>query len=331
MADIDIGSPPISQGSALSEGYTRVNKTNPANGSGKITSVELYCAVELSGCEIAIFYIISGDNMSTRAGGTVTLGTVTIGEHSIANGNPIITDFEGNPISLTVEEGDYIGMFWVSGLMRGITSGYAGYWYRYSDDIPCDNENFAVLPGRTVNLYGTGTTLSEETLEIGEAFSIADSKVTKITKGLSESFSIVDTLIKNVIKNLAETLSVVDSWIARINSAEAFSIADSLVKNVIKQLAETLSIADSKVTKTLKVFGEAFSIADNFVHNVILRFYEVLSVKDSFKRFFYNLYTKISKGLSTYTKVGKGTSTYTKIDKADSDYTKKDKERGEEL
>lgn len=145
-----------------------------------------------------------------------------------------------------------------------------------------------------------------------DSISIADSLIKNVTEQLSEAFSIVDSKVTKISKALSEAFSAIDSWVAGISFNESFSIADSLVKNGIKNLAEAFQTVDSKV------------------RTAFLYLYELLSVKDSFKRFFHNLYTKITKGLSTYTKVDKDTSVYTKVDKSESDYTKKDRERGEE-
>lgn len=252
-ASIDIGSAAIDRASTSGAGYTFIDKNNPANLDGKITSVEIWVETDATGFEVAIFRVVAGNNFSTVD--THTIGNVTAGAKRT---------FE---VDLDVQAGDYIGFYMATGTIEKALSG-DGCWYFLADYIPCVNEEFTVTDNRAFSLYGTGDT-GEGELTIGEAFAIADSLVKSGTKAL----------------------------------AEAFSAVDSLVKNVTKQLAEAFSIVDVKVTKIVKTLGEAFA------------------VKDSFKRFFYNLYTKISKGLSTYTKRNKDTSTY----------TKKDKERGEEF
>jgi len=275
---IDIGSAAINRVSSTSATNTKVEYANPANFSGKIKSIELWAETNLSNCEVATFFVVSGNNLSTRD--THTIGSVTAGSKQT---------FE---VDLDVEAGDYIGIYYTAGTLERDISG-AGNWYQSGDNIPCTNVSFSFGTDTTMSIYGTGDT-GLGYLTIGEAFSI------------------VDSLVKNVIKALSEAFSIVDSWVARISFSEAFSVADSLVKSATKQLTETLLVVDSKVTKIVRYF------------------LETLSVVDSFRRFFYNLYSKISKSIATYTKKDKGTSTYTKTDKSIATYTKKDKEKGEE-
>ena len=77
MAEIVIGSEAINRADFYGAGGTRVVKDNPANGSGTITSIEIWAKASLSDCEVAIFYVVSGNNLSTRD--TETIGSVTGG------------------------------------------------------------------------------------------------------------------------------------------------------------------------------------------------------------------------------------------------------------
>ena len=75
---------------------------------------------------------------------------------------------------------------------------------------------------------------------------------------------------------------------------------------------------------------EAWKIIDSMAYVASRYFNENLQITDSFKRFFFNLYNKVSKAIATYTKVVKGLSTYTKRNKDTSLYTKKRRDEGEE-
>lgn len=295
---IDAGNAATDRTTGLVGGRTYIDRINPANLTGKIRSVEIFVEIAMTLVEVATFYRPDPSgfplNFSTRD--THTVGSLAIGYHQI-------------DVDLDVTAGDSIGIYYATGQLSYSTETSVGEVYKTGDFIPCTDELFIVTADRTISLYGTGDT-GDGVLTIGEAFSIGDSLVKNVTKQLSEAFSAVDSLVKNVIKQVGEAFSVIDSWVARISFSEAFSIADSLIKSAIKQLSEAVSIADSWAVR--------------------ICFYETLKVRDSFKRFFKNLYSKISKGLSSYTKVDKDISTYTKTDKSDSDYTKKDRERGEE-
>ncbi len=143
-AFIDIGSPAINRSSHL--GFrTVINKNNPAQVSGIVTSVEIYSFSPLRDCKVAIFYTAGGNVFSTR--NYVAIGTVPDGKQIFA-------------VNLNVQVGDYIGMYYSysggAGVMLDSTGG-VGLWWKSSDYIPCTNEEF-ILPdgGRIISLYGIG-------------------------------------------------------------------------------------------------------------------------------------------------------------------------------
>ena len=123
--------------------------TNPANESGTITTVEIWPNITIYLCEVATFYVVSGNNLSTRD--THAIGTVTAGSKQTFS-----------DLSLDVQSGDYLGMYYSSGNMERDTSGFDGLWYLAGDNIPCTNAAFTVLTSNAMSLYGTGTTEEEE-------------------------------------------------------------------------------------------------------------------------------------------------------------------------
>lgn len=157
---IDIGSAAIDRGSAYGAD-TLVNKINPSDGSGKITSVEIWANEEMADCEVATFFVVSGSNLSTRDYETVD------------NGNGAGVVLAGSKqtfvVDLDVEVGDYIGIYYSSGSIDyQYPTGDAGWWYGYSGDrIPCTNYYFGSQSSATLSLYGTGATEEEE--EEGDA------------------------------------------------------------------------------------------------------------------------------------------------------------------
>ncbi|MBA7575685.1 hypothetical protein ES708_17518 [subsurface metagenome] len=139
---IDIGDPAIDRGAALGS-YTLVNKGNPANFSGKITSIEIWANTQLSNCEVATFFVVSGNNLSTR--GTHAIGTVTAGSKQTF------------PVDITVEAGDYIGIYFSAGNLEVDSAGGSGMWYiSAADHIPCTNQTFTSNDTYMLSLYGTG-------------------------------------------------------------------------------------------------------------------------------------------------------------------------------
>ena len=63
--DIDIGSPAINNTDYVGA-YTTVGKENPANDTGTIDTIEIYAKVSLVNCEVATFFVVLSNNLSTR-------------------------------------------------------------------------------------------------------------------------------------------------------------------------------------------------------------------------------------------------------------------------
>jgi len=132
--DIDIGMPAINRGTTAST-YTWVNIGNPANESGTITSIEIWAMDTLENCEVATFFVVSGNNLSTRD--HELIGNVTKGSKQTFS------------VDLDVQAGDYIGAYYTC-------------WMKTGDNIPCTNLTFSNRSGEAISLYGTGATLEPD-------------------------------------------------------------------------------------------------------------------------------------------------------------------------
>ena len=108
--DIDIGDAAINRGSYANYGDTIIIKNNPANASGKIISIEIWANSNLSNVEVATFYVVSGNNLSTRD--THTIGSVTAGSKQTFSG-----------LDITGEAGDYLGAYWTYGRLDAVSGG----------------------------------------------------------------------------------------------------------------------------------------------------------------------------------------------------------------
>ena len=142
--DIDIGEPAIDRDNKIYYSRTFVNQGNPANDSGSITSVEIWTNIEITNCEVATFYVVNGNNLSTRD--TEFIGTVLKGAKRTFN------------VDLDVEAGDYLGIWVPVGAIEYDSSGGEGIWRNEEDQIPCTNVAFTVDADCVLSLYGTGTT-----------------------------------------------------------------------------------------------------------------------------------------------------------------------------
>lgn len=145
---IDVGTAAINRASELSTGGTTlILKDNPANESGTITSIEIWAATDLANCEIGIFTNVSGTNFTSRS--NTTLGAVTSGSKQTFSG-----------LSLAVQTGDYLGIYFSSGTIEMASTGGEGYWYLAGDNIPCSDTTFTYTASTTriLSLYGIGST-----------------------------------------------------------------------------------------------------------------------------------------------------------------------------
>lgn len=146
-AAIDVGPGATTRSTAYSGGNTAVDKGNPANDTGTIDSVEIYAVTDnMLNTEVALFYVVSGDNLSTRS--NALLGTVVKGSKQTFTG-----------LTLACTASDYLGVYWSSGSLYTGSSGGAGVWRTFgTDKIPCTNEAFSALANYVISIYATGAT-----------------------------------------------------------------------------------------------------------------------------------------------------------------------------
>lgn len=168
MTAIDVGAAATNRAASYAYGSTRVLRTNPANDTGTITAIEIWAASNISNCEVATFYVVSGNNLSTRD--SETIGAVTAGSKQTFSG-----------LSMDVTAGDYIGNYFSAGGLEGDSSGGGGKWADTGDQIPCTNNAFTLDADDELSLYGIGTTPAAISKINGVAYS-AISKIDGVTK-----------------------------------------------------------------------------------------------------------------------------------------------------
>lgn len=136
--DIYVGSPAIDRPTANKFGSTRINANNPANKTGVLTKVAVYMSRAATSLEVATFYKVDSNTLSTRD--CVNLGNVPAG-------------YSEHTVSLQVVKDDLIGCFFPSGYIRRSDVG-DGYWSQSGDHIPCTNQSFSFYSPRTISLCG---------------------------------------------------------------------------------------------------------------------------------------------------------------------------------
>ena len=148
MAAIDVGPGANNLASAFSNA-TIVDKANPANLDGTIDHLDAWIEAYTSGTiDWAAFYVVSGNNLSTR--GTATGLTPATGDNDF--------DAPGDFTAFAIDAGDCLGVWVSDGIYFDAGPGGAGFWYLPSPNgIPCTNQLFVATSG-VVAIYGTGVT-----------------------------------------------------------------------------------------------------------------------------------------------------------------------------
>ena len=146
MAVITVGNSVINRTGNCSAGATIAVRTGLANGEGTINSVSMWGDGNLTGVEVALFFIVSGTNLTTRS--NYSIGNVTGGS---------VQTFSG--LNMEVALDDMIGFRTATGWMEGTYS--ANQIYKASGDcIPCTNQYF--LSGEKIpSISGLGSTAVE--------------------------------------------------------------------------------------------------------------------------------------------------------------------------
>ncbi|MDD5500790.1 MAG: cadherin-like beta sandwich domain-containing protein [Candidatus Omnitrophica bacterium] len=146
MADIILGSDPISRPSASPSGYTYIYMANPATVDGWITAFQVYFHTAPSVFKVGLFYLVSGPTWRCR--NSVTVEGISSGLQTI------------DGLVMEVRAGDYIGFWHQGGTLARHDSGGVGARYisgEYTD--PGDEASFALISsGRILSVRGIGTT-----------------------------------------------------------------------------------------------------------------------------------------------------------------------------
>lgn len=145
---IDVGcAEVINRDSTDGAGYSTVLEENPANATGTIDHIEIYIG-SAGDIEIASFYKTNGNIFSTR-GYTGAL-TCVVGFNEF--------DAPEDFTAFDINEGDYIGGYWVSATVDRDSTGSFGKWTSWGDKVPCTDWTGTYYTPRTVSLYATGST-----------------------------------------------------------------------------------------------------------------------------------------------------------------------------
>lgn len=129
--------------------YTYINCTGAADGDGTITDVDVYVGdTDLAaGSKIAIFYNTAGNNFTCRDAYTLAEALAAGAKRSLSG------------LSLSIQTGDFIGIFINGGKIRGDSVDVvSGYRFDYGDSCtPESSYAFSdLLTNADMSLYGYG-------------------------------------------------------------------------------------------------------------------------------------------------------------------------------
>jgi len=147
MAAIDIGWGNTNLGSATGAGYTRIDETNPANDTGKITTISCYFGQTGGTFKAGTFSVNSATSYTWRDGADI--GAVTAGSTQTFTG-----------LDIDVVLGDVLGHYFASGQSSQAGTGGGGVLWKpgnYFGNTSAQTYTDAYSAGRH-SCYGTGET-----------------------------------------------------------------------------------------------------------------------------------------------------------------------------
>lgn len=142
MAAIDIGGGATDRDNYFADGYTLLDKTNPANLTGILTAFEFWANTDISDLKVGTF---SGTGDSYDDRDFETIGSVTSGSKQTFTGK-----------SCSVEAGDLLGVFYSSGVLECSSSGGAGLFYKSLDRFGKSAYTYLSSSKGPLSMYATG-------------------------------------------------------------------------------------------------------------------------------------------------------------------------------
>ncbi len=151
MALIDIGSGAIDRTTVATTDYTLIDFGNPANGTGTLTSIELWFNTAATGVKAGTFYGTSPDFTPRDV---ETIGNVASGSKQTFSG-----------LDCDVTSGDLVGMYAGTGQIEYDTPETGadprdGVAYKQFDQFGAGQQTYTVDDDAGLSIYATGSTVS---------------------------------------------------------------------------------------------------------------------------------------------------------------------------
>ncbi len=302
MAAIDVGAAALVRGDDGYNGWTALDLANPADGTGLITSFEVWVeAGGASNVKLGTMENTAGDNFTPRDYELIA---------SIAGGSKQTE----SGLTCAVTLGDFAGWYCANESVRFDTAGGSGNYRISGDQWGAGDQDYGALQAnRAISVYGIGTTAVAHTKELSDLVAIADSisklpglfraevavaisdAITSKTIGVfkTETVAVADSFSKvsTFVRAIADTVTTADAVAKTFSTirADTIAIADSIVtlRGLGKILADTMAIADTITTKAIGVFKtDTVALADSFskVSTFIRTISDTVSISDSFSK-----------------------------------------------
>lgn len=114
MTNITIGAGAADyEATTMVAGYTRIDKTNPANANGILNTISIFANTAMTGVKVGTFYLVSGTTYRCRS--YAVIGSVPSGSKQTFTG-----------LSIAVNTGDYIGIYATGGSIERSSTGGGG-------------------------------------------------------------------------------------------------------------------------------------------------------------------------------------------------------------
>ncbi len=144
MGAIDIGPGAINREYDYGYNDTLIDKTNPSNGTGTLTSVEFWFLADAAGVKVGTF---SGSDTSYDDRDYETIGAVTAGSKQTFSG-----------LNCDVVSGDFLGVFYSSGTIEMAYPGGVALYAYTGDAFGKGVLTYTYKDPCMISIYGTGAT-----------------------------------------------------------------------------------------------------------------------------------------------------------------------------
>jgi hypothetical protein len=142
--ELDMGDPAIDRVASSSFGYTRLNLNNPATAAGKLETIRIFAATDMTGVRLGTFFLTGGTTYQCRS--AVAIGNISAGSEVYCNS-----------LGLDVQVGDVIGIYYTAGSIdRSTEAGATGMGSVSGNKVTAGvSASYTITASLAISLRGT--------------------------------------------------------------------------------------------------------------------------------------------------------------------------------